>query len=315
MVNLVLIVATLGLYWPWAKIRSMRYMVSSLALGGEPFRFVGRVRPYMLWPASLPASFALLVATRHGEFGHVQLGVLAIMFAVLPWTLWRARRDAAASVSFLNGRCSYHASLLVTYLTVFLFLLLMLEGAYPLLPLVYYFFYRIKLAKLAFGAEPFVVKRGRISWAWLGKALVWIAVCVNLLGMLVWIMTAIYMEGGGDHFWKNVINGIPWEAVVITCSIPTISLVLLIVTVERLSMKRIWLGRHRLHIGGERNQMVFIILSSLAGIICTAGLFLPFAYVRWVRYRIDSSWLGVCGDISDLVDVSQAQSRQGPNLA
>ena len=40
-VNLLLLIVTLGFYWPWAKVRRLRYFMQNTLVGGDPLDFLG----------------------------------------------------------------------------------------------------------------------------------------------------------------------------------------------------------------------------------------------------------------------------------
>ena len=53
-------------------------------------------------------------------------------------------------------------------------------------------------------------------------------------------------------------------------------------------------------------MMLFIIVTNILGVICTLGLFLPFAQVRMMRYRIESLTLIPAGSLDEFVASTSA---------
>jgi uncharacterized membrane protein YjgN (DUF898 family) len=102
-VNLLLLIVTLGLYYPWAKVRKLRYFYGNTVVGGHPLDFHGNPRQMLrgfLLTAVLMGlySFAGHVSPVAGAVSGVILAVLwpALMRASLQFRLsntsWRGLR-------------------------------------------------------------------------------------------------------------------------------------------------------------------------------------------------------------------------------
>ncbi|HEY2256844.1 MAG TPA: DUF898 family protein [Variovorax sp.] len=87
-VNLLLIVLTLGLYLPWAKVRKLRYFYSNTWIAGDAFDFHGEPRK-MLRGTLLAAAF-LIVYSLGSRFSGWAALAAALAFVVLWPALFRA---------------------------------------------------------------------------------------------------------------------------------------------------------------------------------------------------------------------------------
>lgn len=126
-VNLLLLIVTFGLYYPWAKVRKLRYFYNHTEVAGHPFDFHGNPRQ-MLRGFLLMA--ALLLA--YGLAGNVSetAGAIAGLILALVWpALLRASLQfRLAQTSWRGLRFSFRGSMKDAYM-VFLVPGLMMVGA------------------------------------------------------------------------------------------------------------------------------------------------------------------------------------------
>jgi uncharacterized membrane protein YjgN (DUF898 family) len=62
--------------------------------------------------------------------------------------------------------------------------------------------------------------------------------------------------------------------------------------------------------------MVYIAITNLTGIVVTAGLFIPFAQIRAMKFRIESMSLIPAGSLDEFISDTQAQaSATGEGMA
>ncbi len=127
-VNLLLLIVTLGIYYPWAKVRKLRYFYSHTEVAGHPLDFHGNPRQ-MLRGFLLMAALLFL----YGVAGNVSetAGAIAGLILALVWpALLRASLQfKLAQTSWRGLRFTFKGSVKDAYL-VFLvpFLLLVLAG-------------------------------------------------------------------------------------------------------------------------------------------------------------------------------------------
>lgn len=128
-VNLLLLIVTLGIYYPWAKVRKLRYFYSHTEVAGHPLDFHGNPRQ-MLRGFLLMAALLFL----YGVAGNVNetAGAIAGLILALVWpALLRASLQfKLAQTSWRGLRFTFKGNLKDAYL-VFLvpILLLVLAGA------------------------------------------------------------------------------------------------------------------------------------------------------------------------------------------
>ncbi len=108
-VNLLLTLLTLGLYYPFAKVRRLRYFQGATEVGGHPLAFHGD--PWKMLRGYLIVGLLLLVYTAAGYFSAHAGAVAALLIALLWPTLWHmALRFRLANSSWRGLRFAFTGS-------------------------------------------------------------------------------------------------------------------------------------------------------------------------------------------------------------
>lgn len=138
-VNLLLTLVTLGLYYPFAKTRRLKYFYGATEVGGHPLSFHGR--PWAMFRGYLVAMLLFIVYSAAGYVSPV-VGVVALAALVLLWPLlWHSSlRFRLANTGWRGLRMrftgtrggAYKALLLPGTLLVILFGILAAVGQTPL---------------------------------------------------------------------------------------------------------------------------------------------------------------------------------------
>lgn len=87
-VNLLLILVTLGLYYPFAKVRRLRYFYAATEVGGSPLSFHGD--PWKMFRGYLLVALMLAVYSAAGHFSATAGGVAFLIVAALWPALWHS---------------------------------------------------------------------------------------------------------------------------------------------------------------------------------------------------------------------------------
>ena len=123
-VNIVLTIITLGLYYPWAKVRKRRYLYSNSSFQGRTFDYHATGKQLFF---SHLLAIALFVAYIGLSYVHpLASGALTLLFAVIfPWILWRSTQFNARMTSFSNVRFSFAGALKGAYIIFLLYPMIM----------------------------------------------------------------------------------------------------------------------------------------------------------------------------------------------
>lgn len=116
-VNLILTILTLGLYYPWAKIRRKRYLYGHLHLGKYGFDF--HAKPWPMLRAMLLLYFILILYfgisfyfTEQAQ--DIKKYFITLSMMLLPWIYNNALRFNARMTSFANIRFDFDGDYFIT---------------------------------------------------------------------------------------------------------------------------------------------------------------------------------------------------------
>ncbi len=130
-VNILLTIVTLGLYYPWAKVRNRRYFYANSTLEGKSFDYHATGKQLFI---GYLISMALLIAyVALQKVSPAISGVIVLVFlAALPWIIWRSLKFNMRVTSFSNVLFSFDGKLGGSYfnymLIPFLFMLSLYIG-------------------------------------------------------------------------------------------------------------------------------------------------------------------------------------------
>ena len=100
-VNLCLTLLTLGIFSPWAKVRTKRYLYSHTLLDGTPFQYLGRPLPILKGRLIAVALLLIYFVSRHLVTSVLPL-VLAAGLVLAPWAIARSAAFNARYLSLIH---------------------------------------------------------------------------------------------------------------------------------------------------------------------------------------------------------------------
>lgn len=119
-VNILLTILTIGLYYPWAKVRNKRYFYANTTLEGRSFEYHATGKQLLV--GYLIAMTLLIVYIGVQKVSPIgSLIVLLVFFAGLPWIVWRSLKFNARMTSFSNVRFGFDGTLGQSYVNFFLY--------------------------------------------------------------------------------------------------------------------------------------------------------------------------------------------------
>lgn len=118
-VNILLIIVTLGLYYPWAKVRNHRYFYANSTLEDRSFNYHATGK--QLFISYLIGTGLFIVYSIVESFSAIGgLILLEIFFLSFPWIVWRSLKFNLRATSFSNVRFSFEGALSGAYVNYFL---------------------------------------------------------------------------------------------------------------------------------------------------------------------------------------------------
>lgn len=311
-VNLLLSIVTLGIYSAWAKVRREQYFHRNLLLDGSGFDYHGQPLPIL--KGRIVAFLLLLGLSAAHKISPALYGAaLLALLPVAPWLAVKAFRFRAHNTSYRGLRFSFHGTYAQACKVFIGYGLLAMFTLWLAFPLFYRQLRKFVLDNTRFGTTPFAcsVGSGAIYRIFLGPALLMLLLAAGLIGIFVSAL------GGGKNPLLMIVLGaafmfIPLLLIAVQA--------LLVPYVQARTANAIWnstnLGPHgfisRLPVGG------YIGLSAInwLAIICSLGLFMPWARVRVARYRAEHLSLAVSGSLDDfLAAEATAASALGDETA
>ncbi|WP_420474087.1 YjgN family protein [Noviherbaspirillum sp. ST9] len=315
-VNLLLTIVTLGVYSAWAKVRKTRYFYDNTILAGASFEYHGS--PMSILRGRLVAlaffgayNIAFMISDTAG------FAALALLGAAIPWLIWKSLQFKLYNSSYRGIRFGFGGTAGKVYLTYLVLPLATLLSAYLLAPFTHQRIKKFQHEHSRYGGTSFSfhASAGSFYKAYLIAFLV-------ALGGLVAIAAAF-----GGTFAAIIKAGSPKDAG--AAAVGTILIFLLVVyawlfsllplfltLIQNLIWNHTHLGNHRFMSRMRVGKMAFIALSNMIGIVATLGLFIPFAQIRTMRYRIESMAILPSGSLDDFIaDAQENASSTGEAAA
>jgi len=153
-VNLLLTIITLGIYTPWAKVRTKRYFYGNTLLAGSPFDYLASPIAILKgWAVAIVVLIVYNVLTN--VFPVTSLLLLPLLLIALPWVIVRAMRFRARNSAWRNIRFGFKKAY-GEAIKVFIGLpILMVLTLGLLLPYYYFAMSRFMVANSGYGTSAF----------------------------------------------------------------------------------------------------------------------------------------------------------------
>ncbi len=303
-VNLLLTIVTLGIYSAWAKVRRMRYFYDNTQLDGSSFEYHGN--PIAILKGRIVA--VILFGGYNAAirfYPAVGLVILVLLMGIVPWLIWKSLQFKLYNSSYRGIRFGFRGSVGQAYKAYLLMPLMALFTLYFGLPFAHQRIKKFQHDESRYGNTHFSFDGsvGSFYKTYLigfGVAIAGIVVLTLSLGL-----TAIagWKSGGaagaaaaGASFGLFLFALYAWMFSIYP---------LFLTMIQNLIWSNTKLGAHQFSSDMQWTKMTFIVLTNLLGIIFTLGLFIPFAHIRTLKYRIESTSLIPDGSLDDFCTATQ----------
>lgn len=153
-VNLLLIIITLGIYSAWAKVRTKRYFYGNTLLDGSPFDYLANPISILKgWGIAVVVLLAYNLLTN--VFPVTSLLLVPLMLIALPWVIVRAMRFRARNSAWRNIRFGFKKAYAEAFKVFIGVQLLMVLSLGLLLPYYYYVISRFMVTNSGYGTTQF----------------------------------------------------------------------------------------------------------------------------------------------------------------
>ncbi|MDE2430005.1 MAG: DUF898 domain-containing protein [Burkholderiales bacterium] len=308
-VNLLLSILTLGIYSAWAKVRRNQYFYSSTQLAGSSFEYHGN--PIAILKGRVVA-FVFVCAYQLAFKHAVSTGILMLLIlgAVMPWLVWKSLQFKLYNSSYRGIRFGFRGTAKQAYITYLLWPILTMITAYLLAPFFHQRMKKFQHNESRFGTTHFSfdakVSQFYLSYL-IGFAIMLagvVAICLTFGGTMFAVIATRHnkhVDVGPETIMP--IFGFIFALYLWLFAVYPIFLTLL----QNLIWNHTKLGAHQFHSNLHWGRMTFIALTNVLGIVCTLGLFVPFAHIRSLRYRVESMQLSVCGNLDNFIADTEVQ--------
>ncbi len=317
-VNLLFSILTLGIYSAWAKVRRTRYFYGSTSVAGSSFEYHGN--PIAILKGRIMA-FLLIVIYNIAldmSFG-VALLMMIVVMAVTPWLIWKSLQFKLYNTSYRGIRFGFRGALKQIYWVYLALPILTLFSLYILAPFTHQRIKKFQHQESRFGTSHFSFSGtvGSFYKAYLLVFIIWLAgiivISATLGGSLFAIITA-------DNMDREAVTAASATGVFVFFGALYVWMFLIFPIFATLIQNLIWnhtqLEKHRFLSEMKWTRMSFITVTNIIGIMCTLGLFLPFAQIRAMKYRIECMSLLPDGSLENFIAATQQQvSATGEGVA
>ncbi|WP_293776550.1 YjgN family protein [uncultured Oxalicibacterium sp.] len=316
-VNLLLSIVTLGIYSAWAKVRRTKYFYGSTRVAGASFEYHGN--PVAILKGRIVAFVLIVIYNISMETsGLMGLLMIAAVMAVAPWLIWKSLQFKLYNSSYRGIRFGLRGSMGAAYRVYLLWPLLTFFTLFLAAPFAHQRMKQFQHDESRFGATHFSFHAtvGQFYRAYLLVFAIWLAGIIAISVFLGGGLIAFFMglrEGGEPNaatltaFFSFLLALYAWMFLLFP---------IFVTLVQNLIWNNTRLGEHRFTCDMKWPRMVFITATNILGIICTLGLFIPFAKIRMLRYRVESMTLLPDGNLDAFVADAQAQaSATGEGMA
>lgn len=301
-VNLLLSIVTLGIYSAWAKVRRTRYFYGSTQVAGGSFEYHGNA--VAILKGRIVAFILIIFYNVAFEISDL-VGLLAVaaLLIVAPWLIWRSLQFKLYNTSYRGIRFGFRGDGKGIYTAFLLWPLLAIVTFYLAAPFAHQRIKKYQHEQSRFGATHFSFDGtvGRFYIAYLIVFAIWLtgiaAISLTLGGAL---FAAI--AGGLDRETSSNAGALAIFTFLLALYAWMFIIIPIFATlIQNLVWNHTQLGPHRFASEMKWTRMAFIAVTNIIGILCTFGLFLPFAKIRAMKYRVESMSLLPDGSLDHFI--------------
>lgn len=290
-VNLFFSLATLGVYSAWAKVRKKKYFYGNTRIDGETFDYFGR--PVAILKGRIIAFVVFLIYLLVGElYPATRIGFWVLAVLVMPWLVVRAltfnaRNSAHRGIRFhFNGTTNQAARVYVGLLAV---TALTAGLAFP------WFAARQKVfvaSNHALGLSRFDCQLSTRSFfgVYVRASLITIALAVP-----VGILSSFAVP------WLMQFKDLTWIAWTVSVIVFYASYLVAYAYVQARTANLLWNATYgpgfKFSSTLSTKKLIGLYYGNIVAVACTAGLLIPWAVVRTLKYRLENFALVVTEEI------------------
>ena len=294
-VNLALTIVTIGIYSAWAKVRRLKYMHGATTLDGSAFGYHGAPQKILKGRMIGAVLFGgYVVAGRVNPVAGLIAGL--VLTAAFPWLIVKSMKFRTRMTSWRGLRLDFNQDFKGAYATYFGWLLLTIVSLGLLMPMFVRKFNLFIVNNTRVGSTAFVCRAKTAPFYFASLQ----ALGVIFAGGVLLVIVITVTSGLFDQATAKTL-----AATVLPLLVIGPVYVLAIAVFQSATLNEVFgtttFGPHQLQCRLSGPRLASIYLTNLLGIVCTLGLFTPWATVRLLRYRLESMSVAAEGSLDRLV--------------
>ena len=311
-VNVLLSIATLGIYSAWAKVRTRKYFLGNTSIDGRPFGYHATGRQVLIGRAIVVGLFGAMGYWSSLDPGS-SAGSLGFSLIAIPFLIDQGLRFNASVTSWSNIRFRFGESEDTRKLN---WQAIRIFGIYPLLaaftlflafPFVARATKRYIVEGHSLGGHRFSFDSGigpfyrafLLSAAWVVAVL---AISFALY-LLAWFALGLEQAAPDDSAVQSV--GIPVLGVIVLIAVLPLAAIHNAFVRHAISAGASLAGGHRFASTASATTIVWIAIGNAMAVVLSLGMLLPWAQIRMARYLCANTWIGPAGTLDRFLDAAQ----------
>ncbi|GAA5525307.1 hypothetical protein Maes01_01873 [Microbulbifer aestuariivivens] len=296
-VNILLIVLTLGLYAPWAKVRNTQYFYGNTSLEGASFQFTAD--PVRMLMGRLVALALLAVFIGVSELAPWLYLLMSIgLVFVVPWVINKSLAFYARNTTYRNIRFRFVGTYVRALVTFIGWPILAMLSFGILSPYALYKQQRFYAENHRYGNKSFNFTAGAGDYYVLCLVAFGLGAAGAIAGMALLPMLASLLVGESDGWaaFAGLAGGMLGYAV---------GLIYFLTGMKNLMFNNLTLSSHDFKASYKLGSYGLLMVTNFIFTLLTLGLFIPWAKVRLAQYAAQHTAMDVTGDLDQFATISQ----------
>ena len=296
-VNIVLTIATLSFYAPWAKVRRLRYFYHNTEFFHRFFDFTGVPTKILVGRIVALSIWGLFAIASYLEMTIAAFGGIAIYLA-MPWLVRATLRFTARNSKFGNSRFYFEGTSGQAYKQFFIAALIIIFTFGLFTPVAIWLYKRYTIDHLYVGQLKFKLNA---DWPSYMRAvyvpILWFITLIIVLGVVMGMVLPL----GGEFLMTYLVYamGLFYIAAMLFIG-PMIQARLFITT-----WNNTVLNSSEFKTDAKQWRYTWIVTSNWIAKILSVGLLSPWAAIRLYRYQVESLSLNLQDDPNLMINIAQ----------
>jgi len=315
-VNVLLTIITIGIYAPWAKVRTKRYFYGNTLLADSPFDFIAN--PVVILKGYFIALVCYIIFSLATEFQpQAVLPLMLVFFLVMPWVIVRSMAFRLTNTTYRNIRFHFEPAYADAY-KVFVGWGLLVPLSFGLI-FPYYLYKQNKFVidKSRFGKSPF--EFGMEGGAFYPVYIIAMVLVAGLFFIVSFIATPMMStmfpelagmsgavdESGIDPEQQQAIQLFTFIYLGVVSVFYVAIYAYMQTAINNLVWNNISIAKQRFSSSLKTGRMMWLYYTNTLGIVLSFGLLIPWARVRLTKYRVSCISMLSDGELNDFVAAEQ----------